>query len=339
MTCRVAIVGLGMVAGLHVQAVNSLDGFEVYGVFSRDYLKTKDFAESFAANAIAFRKFADLCSDENVDLVLLLTPPNARLDYVKALTKAGKPLIVEKPLERNFDRSQNIVEQGKIHKTPIGVFLQHRKRPSIEALKKLIDERRVGNVATVEVRIPWWREQDYYDQDGRGTLSRDGGGVLITQAIHTLDIMLLLCGPVKEVQGMIHTSSLHKLEAEDFSGALLNFESGARGTLMASTTHFPGSKEEIILNCSEATVNISGDDLKIFYHEGKIEHLESGSQTGSGSDPMDFSYAWHAGVLDQFWNEFTSKQEIQISAESALPVHRLIDAIIHSSELGKKVTI
>ena len=187
MTCRVAIVGLGMVAGLHVQAVNSLNGFEVYGVFSRDYLKTKDFAKSFAANAIAFRKFADLCNDENVVLVLLLTPPNARLDYVKALTKAGKPLIVEKPLERNFNRSQNIVEQGKIHKTPIGVFLQHRKRPSIEALKKLIDERRVGNVATVEVRIPWWREQDYYDQDGRGTLSRDGGGVLITQAIHTLD--------------------------------------------------------------------------------------------------------------------------------------------------------
>ena len=86
MTCRVAIVGLGMVAGLHVQAVNSLHGFEVYGVFSRDYSKTKGFAESFTTNAIAFRKFSDLCNDENVDLVLLLTPPNARLDYVEALT-------------------------------------------------------------------------------------------------------------------------------------------------------------------------------------------------------------------------------------------------------------
>jgi len=339
MTCRVAIVGLGMVAGLHVQAVNSLDGFEVYGVFSRDYLRTKDFAKSFTANAIAFRNFSDLCNDKNVDLVLLLTPPNARLDFVKALTKAGKPLIVEKPLERDFERSRNIVEQGKIHNMPIGVFLQHRKRPSIEALKKLLDEKRLGNVATVEVRIPWWREQDYYDQDGRGTLSRDGGGVLITQAIHTLDIMLLLCGPVKEVLGMIHTSSLHKLEAEDFSGALLNFESGARGTLMASTTHFPGSKEEIILNCSEATVNICGADLKIFYHDGKIEHLESVSKTGSGSDPMDFGHGWHASVLDDFWSEFTNKQKIQISAESALPVHKLIDTIINSSKLGKKVII
>ena len=224
MTCRVAIVGLGMVAGLHVQAVNSLNGFEVYGVFSRDHSRTKEFAKSFTAKAIAFRNFSDLCNDKNVDLVLLLTPPNARLDYVEALTKAGKPLIVEKPLERDFERSRIIVEQGKTHNTPIGVFLQHRKRPSIEALKKLIDEKRLGHVATVEVRIPWWREQHYYDQDGRGTLSRDGGGVLITQAIHTLDIMLLLWGPVKEVLGMIHTSSLHKLEAEDFSGALLSFE-------------------------------------------------------------------------------------------------------------------
>ena len=339
MTCRVAIIGLGMVAGLHVQAVNSLNGFEVYGVFSRDYSKTKGFAESFATNAIAFRKFSDLCNDENVDLVLLLTPPNARLDYVEALTKAGKPLIVEKPLERNFDRAQNIVEQGKIHKSPIGVFLQHRKRPSIEALKKLIDQKRLGTIATVEVRIPWWREQHYYDQDGRGTWARDGGGVLITQAIHTLDIMLLLCGPVKEVQGLIHTSALHKLEAEDFSGALLNFESGARGTLMASTTHFPGHKEEIILNCSEATVNISGADLKVFYHNGKIESLETDSQTGSGSDPMDFSYTWHANVIEQFWTQFTKNQQIEISAESALPVQQLIDAIVRSSKLEKKVTV
>ncbi len=339
MTCRVAIIGLGMVAGLHVQAVNSLSGFQVYGLFSRDESKTQDFAEKYAKGAKIFKQFDELCDDEEIDLVLLLTPPNARLDYVEALTKAGKPLIVEKPLERNFDRAQNIVEQGKIHKSPIGVFLQHRKRPSIEALKKLIDQKRLGTIATVEVRIPWWREQYYYDQDGRGTWARDGGGVLITQAIHTLDIMLLLCGPVKEVQGLIHTSALHKLEAEDFSGALLNFESGARGTLMASTTHYPGHKEEIILNCSEATVNISGADLKVFYHNGKIESLETDSQTGSGSDPMDFSYTWHANVIEQFWTQFTKNQQIEISAESALPVQQLIDAIVRSSKLEKKVTV
>ena len=339
MTCHVAIIGLGMVAGLHVQAVNSLSGFQVYGLFSRDESKTQDFAEKYAKGAKIFKQFDELCDDEEIDLVLLLTPPNARLDYVEALTKAGKPLIVEKPLERNFDRAQNIVEQGKIHKSPIGVFLQHRKRPSIEALKKLIDQKRLGTIATVEVRIPWWREQHYYDQDGRGTWARDGGGVLITQAIHTLDIMLLLCGPVKEVQGLIHTSALHKLEAEDFSGALLNFESGARGTLMASTTHYPGHKEEIILNCSEATVNISGADLKVFYHNGKIESLETDSQTGSGSDPMDFSYTWHANVIEQFWTQFTKNQQIEISAESALPVQRLIDAIVRSSKLEKKVTV
>ncbi len=339
MTCRVAIIGLGMVAGLHVQAVNSLSGFQVYGLFSRDESKTQDFAQKYAKGAKIFKQFDELCDDEEIDLVLLLTPPNARLDYVEALTKAGKPLIVEKPLERNFDRAQNIVEQGKIHKSPIGVFLQHRKRPSIEALKKLIDQKRLGTIATVEVRIPWWREQHYYDQDGRGTWARDGGGVLITQAIHTLDIMLLLCGPVKEVQGLIHTSALHKLEAEDFSGALLNFESGARGTLMASTTHFPGHKEEIILNCSEATVNISGADLKVFYHNGKIESLETDSQTGSGSDPMDFSYTWHANVIEQFWTQFTKNQQIEISAESALPVQQLIDAIVRSSKLEKKVTV
>ena len=251
----------------------------------------------------------------------------------------GKPVIVEKPLERDFERAFKVVEQGKSHKIPIGVFLQHRKRPSIEILKNLIDKKQIGDVSTVEVRIPWWREQTYYDQEGRGTFERDGGGVLITQAIHTLDIMLLLCGPVKEVHGMVHTSSFHQLEAEDFSGALLNFESGARGTLMASTTHFPGHKEEIILNCSEATVNISGADLKVFYRNGKIESLETDFQTGSGSDPMDFSYTWHANVIEQFWTQFAKNQKIEISAESALPVQQLIDAIVRSSKLEKKVTV
>ncbi|MBR36257.1 MAG: hypothetical protein CML62_05045, partial [Rhodobacteraceae bacterium] len=112
MTCRVAIIGLGMVARLHIQAVNSLSGFQVYGLFSRDESKTQDFAEKYAKGAKIFKQFDELCDDEEIDLVLLLTPPNARLDYVEALTKAGKPLIVEKPLERNFDRAQNIVEQG-----------------------------------------------------------------------------------------------------------------------------------------------------------------------------------------------------------------------------------
>ena len=339
MTCRVAIIGLGMVARLHIQAVNSLSGFLVYGLFSRDESKTQDFAEKYAKDAKIFKQFDELCDDEEIDLVLLLTPPNARLDYIKALTKVGKPVIVEKPLERDFERAFKVVEQGKTHKIPIGVFLQHRKRPSIEILKNLIDKKQIGDVSTVEVRIPWWREQTYYDQEGRGTFERDGGGVLITQAIHTLDIMLLLCGPVKEVHGMVHTSSFHQLEAEDFSGALLNFESGARGTLMASTTHFPGHKEEIILNCSEATVNISGADLKVFYRNGKIESLETDSQTGSGSDPMDFSYTWHANVIKQFWTQFTKNQQIEISAESALPVQRLIDAIVKSSKLEKKVTV
>ena len=108
---------------------------------------------------------------------------------------------------------------------------------------------------------------------------------------------------------------------------------------MASTTHFPGHKEEIILNCSEATVNISGADLKVFYHNGKIESLETDSQTGSGSDPMDFSYTWHANIIEQFWTQFTKNQQIEISAESALPVQQLIDAIVRSSKLEKKVTV
>ncbi|NCX28726.1 MAG: gfo/Idh/MocA family oxidoreductase, partial [Rhodobacterales bacterium] len=314
---------------------------EFWRVQKSEQLRT--FIKDVAGLHLAFEtNMAYATPGETINASLKLLARNTSLICLDQVQIKGAKMlssIVEKPLERDFERAFKVVEQGKSHKIPIGVFLQHRKRPSIEILKNLIDKKQIGDVSTVEVRIPWWREQTYYDQEGRGTFERDGGGVLITQAIHTLDIMLLLCGPVKEVHGMVHTSSFHQLEAEDFSGALLNFESGARGTLMASTTHFPGHKEEIILNCSEATVNISGADLKVFYHNGKIESLETDSQTGSGSDPMDFSYTWHANVIEQFWTQFTKNQQIEISAESALPVQQLIDAIVRSSKLEKKVTV
>ena len=169
-------------------------------------------------------------------MVILITPPNQRLELVKEFSKAGKNILMEKPIERSTKQAEEIVNICEKDNVKLGIVFQHRFRESSIKLKKLIEENAFGSIYSVQVNIPWWRDQSYYDEPGRGTYERDGGGVLISQAIHTLDLMLSIIGQVEEVQAIAKTTSFHKMESEDFVAAGLKFKNGAVGSLMASTT-------------------------------------------------------------------------------------------------------
>lgn len=193
-------------------------------------------AENFvAAHREAFpdaRALADLDAliAAAPDAVVLITPPNARMPYVEALALAGIPVLMEKPVERSLQAARAIVETFDAANVPLGIVFQHRVRPSVLKLKEVLAERDTGPLHLVEISVPWWRGQGYYDEPGRGSLARDGGGVLISQAIHTLDLALQFTGPVRAVTAMCTTSGFHRMETEDFVSAGLEFEGGARGS-------------------------------------------------------------------------------------------------------------
>ena len=334
----VGVIGTGMAATPHAKALNDLrDHIDLRGVFSRNAEKCKTFASRFELPFI--KNIEDLINDPKLDIIIILTPPNQRLKLVQQFSDAGKHILMEKPVERSSAKAKKIVNLCKEKNVKLGIVFQHRFRESSQKLKKLILSHSLGSIFTVQVQVPWWRDQSYYDEPGRGSYERDGGGVLISQAIHTLDLMLSLTGPVSEVQALSSTSQFHKMESEDFVAGGLKFKSGASGSIFASTSSFPGNAESITLNCEKASAHLQSGVLTIKWLDGRSEKFGETSGTGGGADPMAFPHDWHRDLIDNFVKSVQNKYNSLISGEEALNVHELIDALIESSNKGKLITI
>jgi predicted dehydrogenase len=334
----VGVIGTGMAAAPHAKALNDLrDHIDLRGVFSRNAEKCKTFASRFELPFI--KNIEDLINDPKLDIIIILTPPNQRLKLVQQFSDAGKHILMEKPVERSSAKAKKIVNLCKEKNVKLGIVFQHRFRESSQKLKKLILSHSLGSIFTVQVQVPWWRDQSYYDEPGRGSYERDGGGVLISQAIHTLDLMLSLTGPVSEVQALSSTSQFHKMESEDFVAGGLKFKSGASGSIFASTSSFPGNAESITLNCEKASAHLQSGVLTIKWLDGRTEKFGETSGTGGGADPMAFPHDWHRDLIDNFVKSVQNKYNSLISGEEALNVHELIDALIESSNKGKLITI
>ena len=334
----VGVVGTGMAAKPHALALNDLtDIIDVKAIYSRNKDKCYLFAKNY--NFKIANSIQDISENNEIDMIILITPPNQRLELVKEFSKNGKHILMEKPIERSTKQAEEIVKICEKDNVMLGIVLQHRFRQSSIKLKNLIDENALGCIHSVQVNIPWWRDQSYYDEPGRGTYERDGGGVLISQAIHTLDLMINLIGEVKEVQAIANTTSFHSMESEDFVAGGLKFKNGAVGSLMASTSSYPGYPESIVLNCEKGSVKLESGSLIINWQNNKVEEFGETSGTGGSADPMAFPYDWHKSLIKDFALSITSNQSGFVSGREALKVHQLIDALISSSKNGKVVKI
>jgi len=334
----VGVIGTGMAAKPHALALNDLkEIIDVKAVFSRNKEKCSQFAKNY--NFVSANSIQDISENNEIDMVIIITPPNQRLELIREFSKAGKHILMEKPIERSTEKAKEIVNICQNNNVQLGIVLQHRFRESSIKLKKLIEENALGLIYSVQVCIPWWRDQSYYDEPGRGTYERDGGGVLISQAIHTLDLMISLVGQVEEVQAIAKTTSFHKMESEDFVAGGLKFKNGAVGSLMASTSSYPGSPESVILNCEKGSVKLESGTLIIHWENDKVEEFGESSGTGGSADPMAFPYDWHKSVIKNFALSLSDKQSTFVSGEEALEVHGLIDALITSSNNGILVKI
>ena len=327
----VGVIGLGMASLPHGESLAALsDRVDMRGVFSPSAERRRDFAERFSMPAVD--RVEDILDDPEISAVLLLTPPNARLDLVNALTKKQKHILMEKPVERTTAAATEIVERCEAAGVRLGIVFQHRFREASLALRTKLEGGELGDIHAVQLAVPWWRSQGYYDEPGRGSYERDGGGVLISQAIHSLDLMLSLTGPVSEVAAIADTTGLHRMESEDFVGAGLRFESGAVGSLVASTAIYPGSPETLTLVGGKGTATLAGGELMIDCRDGGTEHVGETTGSGDGADPMAFPHDWHQRLIEDFLDALDDGREPSPSGRDALQVHRLIDALMLSAK-------
>jgi predicted dehydrogenase len=320
-----ALVGLGMVSATYAEALAGLAGqVRLTGVHARRAEARAAFAARHPGLQGAGRGYAgvaEIAADPEVDFVILATPPNARAEIVAALVAAGKPVLMEKPVARGLAEATRLCRLAETAGVPLGIVLQHRARPAARRLAGMAAAGVLGPLRAVEVVVPWWRPQAYYDVPGRGSYARDGGGVLISQAIHTLDLMLALAGEVEEVV------------------AGLRLAGGVPGSLFASTASFPGRPESILLHHRDASAELVGNSLRLAWQDGRVEIAGGAAGTGAGADPMAFTADWHREVIADFAAAVAAGRPPMVPCRAALGVHRLIAGLERSGREGRSVRL
>jgi len=336
---RIAVIGLGMAVTPHAKSLVDLkDRVEVVHAFSPSETRRAAFAVKFPFPLA--RSLDAILADKSVGCVEILTPPNTHLDLVRQCAAAGKHILLEKPLEVSTARAVELVETARKAGVTLGVMLQHRFRPAALKLRQMMREGALGKIVNCSTVIRLWRPQSYYDVEGRGTKARDGGGVLVTQGIHTLDLMLSLAGPISEVRAYATTSSVHRMETEDLVAAAVKYENGAIGTIDATTVAYPGFPERIEIIGEKATASLAGSDLVVAHHDGRVTEMKTEyGAGGTGADPMAFPNDWHRAVIADFLDALDQKRAPAVSGVEALKVHRLIDALLEAGATGQTVRV
>jgi predicted dehydrogenase len=335
---RVAIVGLGMALKPHLQSLEELAGrVEIAACFTASAERRKAFA---AANKHPVVDSVEtILADRTIDIVFLLTPPTSHLDLVERCAAAGKHVLLEKPIDVTSERAAKGVAAMEKAGRKFAIMLQHRFREASRKLREAVKGGELGALVSGSASIRWWRPPEYFAQPGRGMKARDGGGVLITQAIHTLDLFQSLTGPISRVTAFAKISPLRKIDTEDIACAAVEFANGAIGTIDATTVAYPGFPERIELAGDKATAVLNAETLDIYFKDGRHVHHEGAVSKSGGADPMAFTNDAHKALIVDFLDAIDGNREPTVSGRESLKVMRLIEAILRSAADGKAVAI
>ena len=334
----VGVIGLGMAVKPHALALKDLAGqIEFVGGFSPTAKRRSEFEKTYGLPTVD--SVDALLGNPQVQAVIILTPPRTHADLAIRAAQAGKHVLLEKPLDVTFAQARSIVEAVADAKRKLGVVFQFRFREATMTLRELLRAGELGELLSVSCAVRWWRPAEYYAQPGRGMRDHDGGGVLLTQAIHTLDVLLDLAGPVRRVSAQCRTSSLRSMDTEDIASASVEYVNGAIGVIDATTVAYPGYPERIEFAGTKGSAVLEAERLVVHRPGQPSLHVEGSTAGGGGADPMAFSHEPHRRLIANFLDAVSTGQEPGASGRSALPVHMLIDGMLESSASGEAVLL
>ncbi len=285
---KVGIIGTGAIAAKHAQAYRNI-GYQVTACTDRTAERGLKFADSIGAEFVATPD--ELCQRADVDYIDVCTFPGYRLAAVELGAKYGKHVLVQKPMAIELETAERMIVLARDAGIQLGVVSQHRFDDSVLFLKRAIAEGRLGRILEADAYVKWYRSAEYYAPKIKGSWAGEGGGALINQAIHQVDILLHLIGPVDEVIARWQLGALHKIESEDSLNALLHYSSGALGVIQAATSYWPGFAERIEIHGTKGSAIVTGDQLtawNVQNDSGEAAPLAKLEATGA-SDPMAIS--------------------------------------------------
>ena len=246
------IVGCGMIANFHSKAIADIKGANVVACFDNYPKSANRFAKE--NDCTAYTSLKEMLADPKVDIVTICTPSGAHMEPAVAAANAGKHVIIEKPLEITLKRCDKIIQACEKNKVVCSAIFPSRFHESSKIMKKAVEKNKFGTLAMADAYVKWFRTQEYYDSGAwRGTWELDGGGALMNQAIHSVDLLAWFMGDVESITAHTATVAHKRIAVEDVAVATLKFANGALGTLEASTAAFPGYLKKIELYGSKGS--------------------------------------------------------------------------------------
>jgi len=341
------VVGAGMIGNWHAEAIKLLPNAELVAVCDQ----VPEAAEAFASQHICsshtdLKKFLN---DDRIDVITVATPSGLHQEIAIAAAQAGKHCIVEKPIEITLPRIDAVIEAHDKAGTSVGGIFNMRYAPASKLLKQAVDAGRFGRLTFGMAYGPWWRTQEYYDQGGwRGTMEIDGGGSLMNQGIHTIDMLQWLMGPVKQVQAYAKTLVHERIDVEDTASAAIEFANGALGTIACTTSMWPGHFRIVEIAGDQGTVALA--DANFFFWQFAKEteederirkaHLEFPTVSMGASNPSaGFTAEGHRANFADFLEALDEGREPPISGREARRSVATILAIYESAKTGKPVSL
>lgn len=296
---KVGILGTGAIAWKHAQAYKNI-GYTITACTNGTAEKGKKFAAAVGAEFVATPE--ELAARADVDFLDVCTFPAYRLEAVELGAKHGKHVLVQKPMAVDLETAAKMVEATRGAGIQLGVVSQHRCDDSVLFLKRAIEAGRLGKILEADAYVKWYRSDEYYARPIKGSWAVEGGGALISQAIHQVDVLLYLIGAVDEVFGYWQLGAAHKIESEDVVCAVMRYASGATGVIQAATALWPGYPERVEIHGSKGSAIVTGDQLTAWDvrdDEGEAPPLAQLSKSGA-SDPMAISTVPFERQLKEF---------------------------------------
>jgi UDP-N-acetyl-2-amino-2-deoxyglucuronate dehydrogenase len=340
------IIGCGMISRFHAKAVADIKGAKVAACFDSFTSAADKFGAEIGCKV--YHKLDDMLADKAVDVVTICTPSGVHAEPAIAAAKAGKHIIVEKPLDITLKRCDAMIAAANKAGVVLSTIFPSRFHESSQLLKKAIDAGRFGRLTMGDSYVKWFRTQEYYDSGAwRGTWALDGGGALMNQAVHSVDLLLWFMGPAVEVSAYTATLAHKRIEVEDVAVANVKFANGALGVIEASTATWPGELKRIEISGDGGSAILREEDLAVwkFAKETKNDEairqkMASRTQTGGGAaDPKAIGYHGHMLQFQDVLNAIKKGKQPLIDGPEGRKAIELILAIYKSAETGKAIKL
>jgi predicted dehydrogenase len=338
----IGIVGAGIISAVHADSINSTSHGRLVSVYSRNLKNTDQILKKY--NIKAFDDWDKFITDHELDVVSVCTPSGTHLDYGNLAAKSGKHVVVEKPIEVDLKRAQQLIKVCKNYAVKLAIIYQNRFLPDVQMLKRKVDKGDLGKLFLADAHIKWFRTQAYYDSAAwRGTFSLDGGGVLINQAIHTIDLLQWIVGKVDWISAQTGVFTHQKIEGEDTAVAIVRFQNGAIGVIEGSTSVVPAQDRRLEIHGEKGTAILEGDNF--FGVSGNKSqndfHIkkESGKFAGASDPLQNFSIEPHRAQFEVILDAIKRGDEPPVSGAESLESLAIVKAIYESVNTGKAVNV